>query len=116
MRPKSIYHCSACHGSGEEKCSECGQDVECDTCDGSGFDKKMIAVPEMQKAKMAMLTRTGKLSLCVDGEVMLGWKSPVGEVLIADYVIEGREERLAEQRRQAALALEPTLFPMGPDL
>ena len=114
--PKSIYHCPECHGKGETECSECGNSVDCDTCNGCGFDYKKIDMAEMTKAKYAIMKNGHMLSGVVEGGSLLGWKSANGTVLIADYVIEGREEREAEKRRQAALALEPTLFPMGPDL
>jgi hypothetical protein len=75
------FACPDCGGSGVAECRECGRDVDCDVCDGSGLDPDKIDLAAWLAADDAFIRRHGtSWAWIVRGE-WLGRMSPSGEAL-----------------------------------
>lgn len=49
------YTCTDCSGIGESECFECGQDRECEACDGTGLDSDQLDIAAYQAANRRMM-------------------------------------------------------------
>ena len=55
MTTKSKYFCPECDGDGEYECPTCGQgEIECDYCEGTGWDPEQVDVAAFQAAVVVM--------------------------------------------------------------
>ena len=51
---KSEYNCPECDGDGECECSCCGAELECDHCNGTGWDPEQVDIDGFARAVDAL--------------------------------------------------------------
>ena len=79
----SEFACRLCRGLGEVMCSCCGSEVDCNGCDGTGWDKRRVDVDAFQAACRHM---TGCTWEWIEGGVRLGRRSENETVAVANFV------------------------------
>jgi len=106
---KSEYNCPECDGEREVICTECGTEVECDRCDGTGWDPEQVDIAGFKAACESLnekmlahgswgscewIDRKTNTRLGRDGEKH-------GQVAVADFLIGKAQNPACNSGREA---------------
>ena len=98
----SPYNCPECDGGKEISCCECGAIVDCDYCDGTGWDPEQVDIPAFQAAEKAIYVKIREAGGWVlthegiDVETNTRWGRDGGKhgrVVVTDYLIASKEAK-----------------------
>lgn len=102
------YACPKCNGTGVEECYHCGQDMDCESCDGSKLDGSKLDMDAYNLAINKLLVASGHR--CprpwVEDGVQLGMQTDQGKVAFADHSHAVRIARYSEHFAADAAKLE----------
>ena len=81
--------CQKCRGHAEVECGECGSTIDCDHCNGTGYDSEKVDVERWAVDVHQLTMETGSSrGVVVDGSIV-GQESTKRRIMVADYPIGG---------------------------
>lgn len=87
MKPWKVPACNKCRGHGDVDCCECGSRIDCDNCNGTGYDPHKIDVDRWAAESLKLTLETGKSSGIVEDGSIVGQTNGNRSLFVRDFAL-----------------------------